>query len=373
MQTLGEAFMAPEVQMQQIETSRAQQKLYESQAAQQQFELGQAQKMGKLMESMATPEGAMQQTADPSALLEQVAHRFMGIGMAEKAADLFGKASQIRERQANTQQNIALTRKQEVEGWIKAIDLSQNLMSNVRSQADLDRANSLWAGLTGTMSPLFDQLYTPELINKFNDQVLAAKGQLTNQTREADFLRKQAETESKQAMREGVLSLKEQRLAQQQRELELKGKVGGKAVGTPDKTEMEQAKILIRQAYPSFKGETDLLGQAAFDIASESKAIRLKNPGISAGESLQQAFEKAKANGDFSVVESIFSGVLPKSVAEKVATPQYKQPKAPPAEAAVPAPSERVVGKTSIVKDGKTYIWTEAGGQRGWAPAPGGK
>lgn len=58
---VAQAFFSAPKQMQEMATSRAQQQLYESQAATHQYELAQAQKVNQIMGSMATPEGAVQQ------------------------------------------------------------------------------------------------------------------------------------------------------------------------------------------------------------------------------------------------------------------------------------------------------------------------
>lgn len=362
---LGQAFMAPQLQMQQIEASRAQQQLAQVQAAQGQFELGQAQKMSWLMGGMGTPEGAVQQAVDIPDMLDQVAQRFMGAGLPEKAGKLAADAAQIRERRANEKQNQALAMKQYNEGLIQAINLSKDILFNVRSQSDLDRANALWVARTGTMSPLAGEPYSPETMQQFQDEMLSAQGKLTSQDREANRALREAEQASRDDMRKSILALKEQTLEQRKREAEAREKAGGKDVGTPTKEEIQQASRLVVAKYKSFKDEKDILNQAGFDIASEAKALRKANPGLSAGEALQQAFAKAEAAGDFQETDKWFG--LSKG-------PEYKPPKkAAPAEAAVPPAGERVVGKTSIVKDGKTYVWTEVGGQRGWAPAPGGK
>ena len=361
---VAQAFFSAPKQMQEMATSRAQQQLYESQAATHQYELAQAQKVNQIMGSMATPEGAVQQAADIPDMLDQISQRFMGAGFPEKAGKLAADAAQIRERRANEKQNLALSMKQYNEGMLKAIDLSREILFNVRSPEDLERANALWAARTGTMSPLAGEMYSPELMQRFQDEMLSAKGHLTSQDRAANQALKEAEQASRNDMRKSIIALKEQTLEQRKREADLREKTGGKDVGTPTKEEIQQASRLIVAKYKSFKDEKDIREQAGFDIASEAKALRKANPGLSAGEALQQAFAKAEAAGDFQET----SKWLGMSKA-----PEYKTGKKAPAEAAVPPAGERVVGKTSIVKDGKTYVWTEVGGQRGWAPAPGGK
>ena len=359
---LGQAFMAPQLQMQQIEASRAQQQLAQVQAAQGQYELAQAQKMSQLMGSMATPEGAMQQATDIPDMLDQIAQRFMGAGLPEKAGKLAADAAQIRERRANEKQNIALAAQQETQGMLKAIELSREVLFGARSQEDLEKGNALWAARTGTMSPLAGEIWSPELMREFQDELLAAQGKLTSQDREATRNLREAEAASRDDVRKSLIAYREQAAEQRKREAQAHVKAGGGVIGSPSKEEIQQAQRLVVGKYKAFGKEKDMLAQAAFDIASEAKAIRKNNPAISAGEALQQAFGKADAAGDFGVVEGFFSD-----------TPQYKPPKKAPAEAAVPPVGERVVGKTTFVKDGKTYVWTEAGGQRGWAPAPGGK
>ncbi len=353
---LGQAFMTPQEQMQRIETGQAQQQYYQAQTAEAQQKVAQAQKMMQLFGQPREGEAPSQPRDIPS-MIEGFAHRAMGAGLVEEGGKLAKQAADIRQSEAARQSSQASANKAIIEQGLKAIELSKQHLMNARSQGDLDRANATWTALTGSMSPLSGETWSPQLMQEFADETLALEGKLTSAQRAADRQRLDEEAASRKDFRNALIGIKEDTLLQRKREQEAKAKTGGGQVGVPSKVEIDQAALVIRQAYPAFKEDKDLAQQAAFDIASEAKALRAANPGLTAGEALNKAFEKAKAAGDFQVVES-WTGLSK--------TPKYKEPK--PREAGTaPPPTERVVGKTTITKDGVTYIWTESGGQKGWA------
>jgi hypothetical protein len=357
---LGQAFMTPQEQMQRIETGQAQQQYYQAQTAEAQQKAVQAQKM---MQLFGQPEegGMPALEGDIPSMMDKFAHRAMGAGLVEEGGKFAKQAADIRQSEAARQSSQASASKSLIEQGLKAIDLSKQYLMNARSQADLDKANATWTALTGTMSPLSGEVWSSALMQEFADETLALEGKLTSADRTANQQMRKDEAASRAEFRDALIGIKQDTLLQRKREQEAKAKTGGGVVGVPTKVELDQAALIIRQSYPAFKGDKDLEKQAAFDIASEAKALRAANPGLTSGEALNQAFEKAKAAGDFQVVETW--GGLSK-------TPKYKESK-PAGPAVAPPPTERVVGKTTITKDGVTYIWTESGGQKGWAPQGG--
>jgi len=359
---LGQAFMTPQEQMQRIETGQAQQQYYQAQTAEMQQKTAQAQKMMQLFGQPGEGGGVPFQEGDIPSMMDRFANRAMGAGLVEEGGKLAKQAADIRQSEASRQSSQASASKSLIEQGLKAIDLSKQYLINARSQADLDKANATWTALTGTISPLSGEVWSPTLMQEFADETLALEGKLTSADRAANKQIRQDEASSRAEFRDALIGIKQDTLLQRKREQEAKAKTGGGVVGVPTKVEIDQAALVIRQSYPAFKKDKDLEKQAAFDIASEAKALRAANPGLTPGEALNQAFEKAKAAGDFQVVEGI-TGLFPE--------PKYKTQKPAAGALTAPPPTERVVGKTTITKDGTTYIWTESGGQKGWAPKGG--
>lgn len=236
-------------------------------------------------------------------------------------------AAQVRQKFEEFQMNAGM------------IDKAVKLFGGVKDATSWDEMNAAVEKETGKPSPFANTPYDPKLVDLL-------KGQATTEFQKQELSLRRAANEARLADIKSAMShrttqdgISSERLRiSQQRETRL-AKGGGKDVGSPSKVEVEAAARLIG---PDLEG--DEKDTAAFTVAANAKAIRVKNKGMSSDDALRQALLQAKQSGDFvPFVQNRWS----KNTPGKFVVPQPIPPK----------DSDKVVGQHYT--DGKTvYEWT---------------
>lgn len=225
--------------------------------------------------------------------LSGLASMYALAGMPDKAAEYMAKASQAQAHEATARAALAREAASKVKLAGDQFKMASNLLSGVKDQESWNEANRLFEQQTGQESPFKNIPYDPKVVETLNNAALSAyqKQQLEFKGKELSL--KVADVKSAIESRATRDTVAVERLrVSQQREKRIE-KAGGKDLGAPSKVETQQAARLLGDTGL----EGDELDNAAFSIASEAKAIRRKNPGVSADEALRQATLKAKENG----------------------------------------------------------------------------
>ena len=146
--------------------------------------------------------------------------------------------------------------------------------------------------------------------------------------------------------------------------------VGGKAVGTPAKAEVDQALLLVGKDYKDMDAVEKY--SLAFDAASQARALRANNRGLSASEALYQGYTAARAN----VLPGASKTVMGIEYGKE--SPKYTGGgKTPSAALSLPKSgnaSDLIVGKYyqsgDVVKQWTASGWKDAGAASGGSYAP---
>lgn len=163
-------------------------------------------------------------------------------------------------------------------------------------QAAWDRANQIYTFQTGERSPYAGLPYDESLVRNITDSAIEAGKQADLRMREADNASKERNRKSAEDLREVRRKVEAERAAiARDREDRLAKGGGGKAIG---KTPIEDVALVNKLISKDF-GE-DLVGsEAAASIAGDAQILLRRNTALSRPQALQQAYNEAKARGDF--------------------------------------------------------------------------
>lgn len=145
-------------------------------------------------------------------------------------------------------------------------------------------------------------------------------------------------------------NLAQTRMDNQRLRDEAREKAGGKAIGNPNKSQVDAAAALIKDAYPVSKGAN--LTSLATDIAAGAKDIMDKNRGMRPSEALAKAFLDSRDSLD-RVLGQRYLGNRPGQ------TPDLALPY-------VSDPGKRQVGSYYTNSTGQVGQWVNEGNSYGW-------
>lgn len=230
-----------------------------------------------------------------SGRLNAMSEMYAKAGQPSKAAQLAQQASQAAAHEATARKAQWDEAAKQATVNAKEMKVATELLGGVTDQASWETANQLFEQQTGHKSPFANLPYDKDMVKLLGDSATSAyqkqllalrdKGLKLQAANVASSITSRATRDNIALENLRVREQREQRLAKQ----------GGKDLGSPSKAEIEAAGRLL--------GDTGLEGDdkdsAAFSIASEAKAIRRKNPGISSDEALRQAKLQAQQEGAF--------------------------------------------------------------------------
>lgn len=235
-------------------------------------------------------------------------------------------------------------------------ELTGSLMGPVNDQASWDRANALYTFQTGKPSAYAGLPYSAELVNHIKNSAIEAGKQVELRLREeenssrdrnrssADALRKVREEAIRSAA--AIAREREDRLA----------KNGGKPVTKTPAEDTALANKLLEKEYPSLVGANS---EAALTIAGEAQILLRRNPALSRPQAIQQAYNEAKARGDFETEKAMVPWANDKVKYNRKEEGIGKTPDKP---ATVPQdPKALVSGQYYTNGKGQTAQWTGSG------------
>ena len=231
-------------------------------------------------------------------MLDKLSTMAAGAGLATKAQDLAKNAALIRSREASQLSAATTARLNQLKMIRETAGLQGQLFGGATDEASWNTANALYEFQTGMPSPYRGVQFSPALAQQINDSAMTAKERADAEEKaikqkELDTYRKArlAQLDRQNELREAAQRTREER----ERRLAKAG--GGSAVSSPTKSETDQAARLIRKDFSGMDAAD--LNDAAFNLASEARALRKQNKALDAGTALQQAYNAAVAAGDF--------------------------------------------------------------------------
>lgn len=343
-------------------------RLNNAQAAIMENNLRSDQQMRSIMEGLQLDDP----DESPSSAIMRMAGAAARAGDPKSASEMLLRAAQLQSQTARQSASAAAARTSLVNAQVKMADRYATLIANVRSQEEFDTANAIFAREFPGETPIVTQ-YDPETVRLLRDSSIKMRDRLyADHSKEMERLANER-LEDTRKYRKGVLDLRERAEQRRKEEADRKAKVGGKDVGAPSKTEIEQAMLLLKREGKDVGLGKGGAGTAAFDVASLAKSLQQNNHGLGAGEAMERALVQRIAEGYF--VEKRAGGLrgfmgqretsygrpggnpnraltLPKDLASRKPNTYYNTPKGPllylgdgkwQAPASTPAPPSRSV------------------------------
>lgn len=246
------------------------------------------------------PSGGGDTTSQPASMsgsLYHMAKIYAAAGNPKAAAEYTAKASQAAAHEATERAAQARQGLQEFQQTTQEAKTVAGLLNNVNSEESWRAINGpggLFEQEFHKPSPFKDTPYDPQLVDMLKTSTMTAYQREVLKTQQQRLRLTAEDVGSKLQHR----AAQEEMAAQKQRDLERernwKHKQGGKDVGAPPKGEIDAASRLLGP-----EGlEGDDLDNAAYSVASEARALRKKNAGMSSDDAMRQAILLAKQRGE---------------------------------------------------------------------------
>jgi hypothetical protein len=260
-------------------------------ASKQQEELNRAKKIAS---AFSNPEST-DPNAKPLTPDQQIykdADKLRSLGYPEQAAKVVAEGALTATRLATEQSVKSQQHLRQIQSADDTLTAVSGYYDGVTSQEEFDRANGVVNAVTGVPSPLAGQTWSPHLASVLKNSQMTARqrallpyeqGKLEAAAAAADALARARAERSKQY--DAELALKREKAERDGKN----GGAGGKDVGAPTRGELEQAARAVRDRYTELPSE-DLIRYSDL-IASDARAIRKQNPGVSQDEAIQRAIE----------------------------------------------------------------------------------
>jgi len=230
--------------------------------------------------------------------MDALAETAMNSGLVTRAQVLSKDASLVRQREsaADSSQTTAVLNR--LKGVREQAELTGQLFGGATDEASWQRAGELFEFQTGQRNPYAGVPWTADLSERINSAALSTKERLDLEETRVTHAAQERHRVGRRAQHDQALRISEARLAlERARQARLEKIGGGKAVSAPATTEITQAKRLVARDYEGMEA-TDL-NDAAYAVAAEARALRRANPALDANVALQQAYNNARAAGDF--------------------------------------------------------------------------
>lgn len=364
---LGGAFMSPIVQMQKIAESEAQTGYLKAhteqalaQAAEHRAKVEAQQRLDNIMRTRLAAGGAtVSGDEDMSDLFDSLARDTLAAGFTKEARDFSNSASQRRLRDVQMLRNQASADLSAERANNILFERSLKTLGGVNSQESLNTWNAMWESLTGQRSPMSGMAYTPDLVRKASDDLLAVQGKMTNAMRERKTRIDERIAEIRaRSLDERIRANKERENMARER-LERTGKTGDKEIKAPTAGMVKEAGALVmseftKQGLTSSDLPPNEAALASRAIASRARSLMQSNPGLDQTMAIRQAFDESKRNGDLGWVSG-FAGMTKQA---KFAPQGMSPTMALPMET---DPAKRTVGKYYLAPNGNVYQWQKGG------------
>lgn len=266
------------------------------------LEVANMKRFQALMQTRALGQSADQQ-GDMEDKLWDLAGMAADSGMLTQAEKLSGAASLVSYRRQATATQAATENVRLLQGVRQQANILSETVGTAKDEDSWRIGNELYRSRMGEPSPYADMPYSPELVDQINKSAMTANQRATEAeralTRRAtkDYRDRRLKQIDKQN------DIRDKRLdIERNREDRLAKGGGGKSVVRPSDGEIKAAKTLITKEFPDIEGAQD----AAYNIASEARALMRANPALDSSTAISQAYQAARANGDFTSVDGAF-------------------------------------------------------------------
>jgi len=301
----GKEMLDAALGLSEIELRGAHQRYYGAGAQKLEAEAKEQQGMAELMQRQAAgmPTEGSVSIADR---MDSLARAAMDAGLVTRSQELAKNASLVRQREASALTSGTTAALNQVKLVRDRAELTGQIFGGATDETTWAQTHRLWEFQTGQPSPYANQPYSSELVERINATALSTK--------------ERADAEASRLTREGLAGFRTARLAQHDtenrirearlalaraREARLAKAGGGRTVSSPGTSEVDQARRLIGRDYTNLEAAD--LGDAAYSVAAEARALRRSNPALDANVALQQAYNNARAAGDF---QTLSRGIL---------------------------------------------------------------
>lgn len=230
--------------------------------------------------------------------LDNMANIAISSGAVTKGTKLATAASQVKLREIQGGLAQSRAKVQQLRAVGMQADTVGRLFGEVADQEAFDRANDQYTFQTGQQSPYAGREYSPELVKQIHTAALTTKEQSELGIKDTNAKSLESFRQARLDQRDFENTLRAERVRQaQEREDRLAKAGGGKGVSSPANKEIDQARLMVKKDYEGMN-KTDL-DDAGYNIASDAKALRRTNPALDSAAALTQAYQNAKAAGDF--------------------------------------------------------------------------
>lgn len=246
--------------------------------------------MASLMQGMELGDGTA-----TSANIMKLAGVAMKSGDPTTARELLMRASQAHAQESREAQYKAQQQRYLAETQMKKADRYGQLMRGVKNQQELDAANFIYQAEFGETPALID--YDPAVVARVQQGATKLRDQIyADHTATMEELAKQR-LRNTQGYRAASLGIRQADLERKIEKDRTSKKEGGKDVGSPTKSEIDQAKNILGQDGKLQGLDSASQRTASFDLASRARALRKANPGLDAGEAMTRALTEQVQEG----------------------------------------------------------------------------
>lgn len=311
MPTYGSAFMEPLLQSQALSQR---QQLFPAELAQKyaaaryttaeakrlETQTAEEEKAAKLMAGLGGESGTVG-GGPPSSISDRMlrmADIYARAGLVTKAQQAYEQASAAKSHEAVAAAAQMRQRLQAIQGRNLQLQKLVPLLNGVHDQASWDAANAGFEKEFGMPSPFEGTPFDAELVKGLKDSAMSdyQKGQLAIRREVAGATIADHLSSIKSRAARDSIAQEKLRLATEREKRLAKG--AGKAVGSPSRTELDQADNLLPE---ELKGKAR--DEAIYSVAAKAKVLRSRNPALSADEALRQAVIEAEKNGSIQIRE----------------------------------------------------------------------
>ena len=286
----------------QIAQQPGQQRLTEARAANEELKYSEEKNLQDVFARMASDPGIGGEKPTSLADMYEKLAVMAGPVAPSQAQKLATTAATLRYRQVATERQQSLMVSDGLKAAQTRADLMGRLMEGVNDDASWNRALLLYQVQTGQPSIYAGLPYSKAMRDRLLNESMSVKDQAAAADRATEYASRERARKSLEDYRATLLKLQKDRNAIAARREERMAKHGaGKGVSAPAKGETDQAARLISKDFPDLP-PSDVLN-AAYEVASEARVMRQKNPALDADTALNKAYLDARFRGEFKVAK----------------------------------------------------------------------
>jgi hypothetical protein len=294
---------AGEFQRQDIEAREAPARLdhLQSLARLQRAQAGEAEQRAETERRSAAAIGQLSfgPDAKPSQHALKIAEAYAGAGNPVAAERILSHASAMQGHEEQAQTRQAQAKHLAAQDTLQRADLYGRLMEGVRSQADLDRANLIYASQTGEEIPEWGRTYDEGQMGIILGATRNHQRQLQIQMQKEEEARKAAADAERARHNKALETVAAARAATAAAKAGADKKDSGKDIPSPKKTEIDSARHLLQREGLWDGMDEAVRRSAADDLAAYARGLQRQNRNLDFGAALQRAYDEERQRGAY--------------------------------------------------------------------------